>query len=89
MLDVSEGGFDTVTVPEGGSPASFAHSRSRTLHPPSVAGGPTCWMEKDGIFSAEVTGCLGQPIEIVTDYGLLDRDRIKQHAGSIKRIIHT
>lgn len=39
MLDVSEGGFDTVTVPEGGSPASFAHSRSRTLHPPSLAGG--------------------------------------------------
>eukprot|EP00438_Fugacium_kawagutii_P013377 Skav216483 [mRNA] locus=scaffold1123:418900:419935:- [translate_table: standard] len=39
MLDVSEGGFDTVTVPEGGSPASYAHSRSRTLHPPSAGGG--------------------------------------------------
>ena len=38
MLDVSEGGFDTVTVPEGGSPASFAHSKSRTLHPPSTGG---------------------------------------------------
>ena len=48
---------------------------------------PAGWKRWD--FSAEVTGCLGQPIEIVTDYGLLDRDRIKQHAGSIKRIIHT
>eukprot|EP00435_Cladocopium_sp_Y103_P020897 s662_g5.t1 len=50
MLDVSEGGFDTVTVPEGGSPASFAHSRSRTLHPPSLgaSGQPSIlWLLRD------------------------------------------
>lgn len=38
MLDVSEGGLDTVTVPEGGSPCSYVRSHSRSLHPPSVGG---------------------------------------------------
>lgn len=45
MLDVSEGGFDTLGVPEGGgspSSAAYARSRSRNLHPPSISGSIRC-----------------------------------------------